>query len=101
MKRVIEDFTCEVCGAFVKGNGRTNHCPVCLWSKHVDVTPGDRASDCGGMMKPVGVEVKRGEIDRVIHVCQKCGFHRPGPVTPEDDREKLIQISVADPREDQ
>lgn len=34
--RVIEDFICENCGTEVKGNGYTNHCPKCLWSKHVD-----------------------------------------------------------------
>ncbi len=99
MKRTIEDFICEKCGTSVKGNGYTNHCPVCLWSKHVDKTPGDRAEECNGLMKPVGVEVNRGEIDRVIHRCQKCGFTRPAPVLPSDDREELIKISVQDPRD--
>ena len=96
MKRVIEDFTCEKCGAEVKGNGYTNHCPVCLWSKHMDNIPGDRESGCGGMMKPVGVVVKRGEIAQVVHKCQICGFQRPAPVLADDDREELIRISVAD-----
>ncbi|MFA6992594.1 MAG: RNHCP domain-containing protein, partial [Candidatus Gracilibacteria bacterium] len=35
--RTIEDFVCEKCGAKVKGDGYTNHCPKCLWSKHVDI----------------------------------------------------------------
>ena len=48
--KVKEDFVCEHCGAEVKGDGYTNHCPKCLWSKHVDVHPGDRAAECGGMM---------------------------------------------------
>ncbi|MFZ6015838.1 MAG: RNHCP domain-containing protein [Patescibacteria group bacterium] len=98
MKRKIEDFKCDVCGTSVTGNGYTNHCPACLWSKHVDNDPGDRESDCGGMMKPVGVEVKHGEIIRVAHKCQKCGFERPAPVTPKDNTDELIRISVQDLR---
>jgi Zn finger protein HypA/HybF involved in hydrogenase expression len=47
-KRTIEDFTCEHCGEQVTGNGFTNHCPQCLWSKHVDIDPGDRLALCGG-----------------------------------------------------
>src|SRR3954452_24116834 len=53
--RTREDFTCGNCGAAVRGNGYTNHCPRCLWSRHVDVDPGDRAADCGALMRPVGV----------------------------------------------
>jgi len=98
MKKTVEDFTCEKCGTSVIGNGYTNHCPACLWSKHVDDVPGDRAHECGGMMRPTGVEVKHGEAVRVIHKCEKCGFVRPAPVLAEDNREELIRISVQDPR---
>ena len=56
--RRIEDFTCEHCGTEVHGNGYTNHCPNCLWSKHVDINPGDRAADCGGLMEPIAVEIQ-------------------------------------------
>ena len=66
--RKTEDFVCENCGQEVKGNGYTNHCPRCLYSKHVDINPGDRASDCGGLMKPVAVELRHGE--RIIIVPQ-------------------------------
>jgi hypothetical protein len=41
-QRTIEDFECERCRMLVTGSGFTNHCPACLWSKHVDVHPGDR-----------------------------------------------------------
>jgi len=96
-KVVKEDFTCQHCGKEVKGNGRTNHCPSCLWSKHMDdAVPGDRASACAGMMKPVGVWVKYGEIKRVEHKCLDCGLQRPAPVQPEDNKEELIRISVID-----
>ena len=34
-----------------------NHCPNCLYSKHVDKNPGDRQEDCHGMLEPIGIEI--------------------------------------------
>ncbi|MEW6421598.1 MAG: RNHCP domain-containing protein [Deinococcota bacterium] len=70
-------FTCAHCGAAVQPlqNGSVrNHCPECLHSLHVDVLPGDRASDCHGLMVPVAVEQsgKKGWV--ILHRCQQCGF---------------------------
>ena len=94
-RKVVEDFICENCGYKVKGDGYTNHCPNCLWSKHVDdQVPGDRASQCQGLMKPVGVLVKRGEISKIEHKCQKCGHQIFSPVKKNDNRDLLIKISV-------
>ena len=90
--RQIEDFTCEHCGQKVHGNGYTNHCPNCLWSKHVDVNPGDRAADCGGLMEPVGVELKNGEYI-LLQKCKKCGHLRKNKVSPEDNFEEIIKLS--------
>ncbi len=90
--RRIEDFICEHCGAEVHGNGYTNHCPNCLWSKHVDVNPGDRAADCGGLMEPVGVELKNGEYI-LLQKCKKCGHLRKNKVSPEDNFEEIIKLS--------
>lgn len=41
---IDEDFTCDVCGSFVKALGYTarDHCPNCLCSKHVDINPPER-----------------------------------------------------------
>ena len=72
-QRTIEDFTCENCGFVNKGTGYTNHCPRCLWSKHVDINPGDRQSVCQGLMKPVQVEIK-GQEYIIVHRCTKCGI---------------------------
>ena len=52
-----ETFTCHKCGKDVTlhptGSAR-NHCPYCLYSLHVDTeSPGDRASDCHGLMDPI------------------------------------------------
>jgi hypothetical protein len=90
--RTIEDFTCGHCGAMVKGNGYTNHCPKCLWSKHVDKNPGDRAEVCGGLMEPIRIEGTADDT-RIIHRCLKCGVERPVKTSPEDDTEVIIAIA--------
>lgn len=90
--RNVEDFNCEHCGAEVKGTGYTNHCPQCLWSKHVDINPGDRQAECQGMMEPVSVETKRGEYV-LLHRCVKCGFERRNKTTPGDNFEAILEIS--------
>lgn len=69
-------FTCENCGRKVLplNNGSyRNHCPFCLYSRHVDGKPGDRREHCGGLMKPVGIRYKSGKGYQIIHRCLKCG----------------------------
>lgn len=88
-----ENFVCQKCGTEVKGNGYTNHCPECLWSKHVDIFPGDRAGLCNGMMEPIRVEVKKVEYT-IIHKCEVCGLERPNKAVPEDNFQMLVQISA-------
>jgi len=90
-QRTREDFTCEQCGFAVEGNGYTNHCPKCLWSKHVDVNPGDRAALCGGRMEPVGVEVGGGE-HTIVHVCTACNFERKNKVSRNDDFDTILTL---------
>ena len=80
----IEDFTCEHCGVLVKGNGYTNHCPQCLWSKHVDTVPGDRAAECGGLMEPASFE-KEGEEFIITHKCLDCGHAKRNKTAPADN----------------
>ncbi len=84
-----EDFVCEVCGQKVRGSGFTNHCPKCLWSKHVDLDPGDRKATCKGLMEPIGVEQKKGEW-RILHKCIECGFKRWNKISKEDDLKKVF-----------
>ncbi len=83
--RVVEDFTCGRCGAAVTGDGYTNHCPVCLWSCHVDVNPGDRAADCGALMEPVAAGLRQDEWF-LVHRCVACGFVRRNRTDRHDDR---------------
>ncbi len=100
-----QGFACAHCGAEVPplANGSyRNHCPACLHSLHVDVNPGDRASDCGGLLVPVGVEQsgKKGWV--IVHRCERCGAVRRNkaalddPVHP-DDLEVLAALSARVP----
>ncbi len=88
----IEDFNCAHCGAVVRGNGYTNHCPKCLWSKHVDNNPGDRASQCGGMMEPVSIEQLGGKWI-IIHKCVVCGKTIRQKASDDDDINAIIALS--------
>jgi len=92
-KRKIEDFICEKCGAEVKGNGFTNHCPKCLCSKHVDIFPGDRAEKCGGLMEPILADESGGEWF-IIHKCQKCGKEQRNKISKDDDFDEAVKISM-------
>ncbi len=91
-QRKTEDFLCEQCGVQVTGNGYTNHCPHCLYSKHVDNFPGDRLNECGGLMEPVLYEKENGQ-NRLVQVCERCGFVRKNKVQKEDQFEALLGVA--------
>ena len=91
-KRKIEDFICENCTTAIKGDGFTNHCSRCLYSKHVDVFPGDRAENCGGLMKPISALENGGEWS-IIQQCQKCGKQQKNKISKDDDFEEVVKIS--------
>lgn len=88
-----EDFICGHCEASVRGNGYTNHCPRCLWSKHADIIPGDRAAECGGLMEPAGIEKEHGEFV-IVHKCVKCGYIKKNKAGKDDNFEEIIKISL-------
>ncbi len=89
--RKRENFRCRNCKFEVKGSGYTNHCPNCLWSKHVDVEPGDRAAGCGGMMEPARIDLKKGEYV-ITHRCMKCGHEKKNAAAPDDSREIILKM---------
>jgi hypothetical protein len=90
--RRVESFTCLYCKETVRGDGYTNHCPRCLWSRHVDINPGDRAAPCKGPMEPISYEVKGGETI-LLHRCTACGFERRNRTAPDDDLDAILAIS--------
>ncbi len=91
-----EDFTCDHCGYENIGDGYTNHCRECLWSKHVDNMPGDRESACRGIMEPVGVEGSTGgktkEDYRILHRCTVCGYEKINRMEAGDNEETVLSI---------
>lgn len=102
MKNFIKNdhaFTCAHCGAFVDRLKYTsrNHCPHCLYSLHVDDTPGDRGNDCRGLMKPSGMEMdsKRGII--LVFTCMKCGAVKRNVSAKDDDYDRILKLSAHEP----
>jgi hypothetical protein len=91
-QRKIENFTCQNCKTKVKGTGFTNHCPNCLYSKHVDINPGDRQSACGGIMKPAWIDVKAGQYI-IRHKCLKCGIEKNNKISGQDNMESVIRLA--------
>lgn len=90
-QRKKEDFACRHCGGHVKGSGYTDHCPKCLWSRHVDINPGDRQVDCRGMMEPINAEQKGDEY--IIHYrCQKCSYEHQVKAAKNDNFETILQL---------
>jgi len=90
--RVKEDFVCSNCGFRVKGDGYTDHCPKCLWGRHVDEeVPGDRSSECGGEMEPMRVIYEKGDY-KIEYKCLKCSHRFRVRSGEGDDREKLLEL---------
>ncbi|MFH1412726.1 MAG: RNHCP domain-containing protein [bacterium] len=92
-QRTKENFKCKRCGAKINGNGYTNHCPHCLWSRHVDINPGDRNENCHGIMEPMTVE-QNGQDYYIIHQCQRCGIVRRNKISKEDDFDQVIKLNI-------
>jgi hypothetical protein len=87
-----EDFVCENCEEEILGNGYTNHCPKCLYSKHVDVNPGDRVHNCNGLMEPIEVD-RNGQEHVLTHRCLKCLEKKRCKTSTKDNFDTIIQIS--------
>lgn len=91
-----EGFQCGNCGKIIpkqKGTCR-NHCTECLYSLHVDAAyPGDRASKCLGLMKPIGVTQsgKKGWI--LLHECTKCGQINRNKMANDDNMVLAAELS--------
>ena len=93
-----DSFTCKVCGRLVvaagAGSAHRNHCPTCLCSLHLDMEAGDRDADCGGIMDPVGVWVKKNGEWAIIHRCRRCGQFSANRVAADDNPVKLMSIAM-------
>ena len=91
---IDEKFICENCNRKVEKLNYTarDHCPYCLYSKHVDINPGDRLNSCMGLMKPIGIE-KYKNTYKIIYKCSKCNTIHKNIIAIDDDFDEIIKIS--------
>jgi len=94
-KMINEQFNCENCWKEItkhpEGSAR-NHCPYCLYSKHMDKDfPWDRASTCHWLMKPIWIDNKKNKWWMIKHRCEKCGKEILNKVAPDDNFIEFIQ----------
>lgn len=92
-KMIDEEFICENCGNQVKPLLQTarDHCNKCLYSKHVDKFPGDRACDCHGLLKPIALENFKNTY-KIIYKCEKCGLIHKNIMANDDDFDEILKI---------
>ena len=105
------DFTCLHCGSYVSsaqflaGVGNRNHCPYCLWSRHLDLLEaGDRLAACKAPMRPLGLTLKRsrnkyaslasGEL-MLVHQCTDCQHLSINRIAADDIPETIIEVFQA------
>ncbi len=89
-----EEFVCENCGSKVEKLNYTarDHCPYCLYSKHVDIMPGDRSNDCLGLLKPIGIE-KFKNTYKILYKCEKCKTNHKNIMANDDNLDIIIKLS--------
>lgn len=95
-----EGFICDNCGKKVVPLGKSSrdHCPYCLYSKHIDIFPGDRKNPCGGTLMPIQSypDAKKGFI--IEYICKKCGEKVRCKAALEgnspDDTDEIIRLTV-------
>ena len=91
---IDENFICENCGNDVHKLGYTarDHCPYCLYSKHLDINPGDRQNKCQGLMKPVAIEKFKNSY-KIIYSCIKCHQSHKNIMAIDDNFDIIIALS--------
>lgn len=111
-----KEFRCIHCAGLVladpalSGVVNRNHCPYCLWSRHLDqFEAGDRLAACKAPMRPVGLSQKRvrkkyasgagGEL-MLVHRCEACGKTALNRIAADDDPEALIVVFEASLQQD-
>lgn len=98
MKRfnmIDENFICDHCRKEVSAleYSARDHCPFCLYSKHLDIFPGDRANKCQSLMEPIGIE-KFKDTYKIIYKCTKCNEIHKNICANDDDFNKIIELSI-------
>ena len=103
-----QGFTCRHCALYVPchpalaGVQNRNHCPYCLWSRHLDWRiAGDRMAGCRAALLPIGLTIKRsrtkyagardGEL-MLIHRCTICAKVAINRIAADDCAAAIMQI---------
>jgi hypothetical protein len=98
MRQQPSSFRCGHCRLDVStaavGTAHRNHCPNCLWSRHVDESPGDRAAECGSLMEPVAIAVRGGGEWVLVHRCSGCDVVRLNRSAGDDNPLMLMRLAV-------
>lgn len=91
---IDEEFVCTNCGVVVPKLNYTarDHCNNCLYSKHVDILPGDRKNTCLGLLKPIGIE-KYKNTYKIIYKCTKCNIIHKNIMANDDNYDKIVELS--------
>ena len=94
--KIDEEFICDNCGNKVTKLGYTSrdHCPKCLYSKHIDINPGDRLETCHGDLVPVSVELNSKKGYMIIYKCKKCGQIKKNKAAEDDNMDLIIKLSA-------
>jgi len=103
MQAAEAPFVCGHCGRRVptlpSGGRHRNHCPYCLYSRHVDGgMTGDRASACGALMEPLGTFQRRNGEYALVHRCLGCGSERFNRIAADDDLPLALSLPLLPPR---
>ena len=94
-----ENFICENCNSKVEKLNYTarDHCPYCLYSKHVDIMPGDRSNECKGLLKPIAIE-KFKDTYKIVYRCEKCNQTHKNIMATDDDMNLIIELTKETPK---
>lgn len=91
-------FTCIHCKLSVPaeswGTKHRNHCPACLYSRHVDEHPGDRACACRSPMQPIAIEAKPDGEWAIVHRCTGCGQIKVNRIAGDDSERALLSLAL-------
>lgn len=94
---IDEEFVCENCNNIVPklNYSSRDHCNKCLYSKHVDINPGDRMNTCKGLLKPISIE-KFKNTYKIIYKCEKCNQIHKNIMAVDDNYDMIVKLSVSD-----
>lgn len=92
---IDEPFVCENCNKKVEKLNYTarDHCPHCLYSKHIDINPGDRKNKCQGLLEPIEIE-KFKNTYKIIYKCEKCNEFHKNIIAYDDNFDLIVNLSV-------